>query len=67
MFNYSILYCTALTPMLLLLLSIPLRECRKAKSAIRKLQEGSTKLVKNAVRNIPPFMWYTALPQLTSR
>ena len=39
----------------------------QAKSAVQKLQKDSTELVKAAVRNIPPYMWYTALPQLTSR
>ncbi|CAN0457677.1 unnamed protein product, partial [Laminaria digitata] len=39
----------------------------QAKSAVQKLQKDSTELVKAAVRSIPPYMWYTALPQLTSR
>lgn len=39
----------------------------KAKSEVAKLQSDSTELVKDAVRSISPYMWYTALPQLTSR
>lgn len=39
----------------------------QAKSAVLKLQSDSTELVRNTVRSISPYMWYTALPQLTSR
>ncbi|CAB1117116.1 unnamed protein product [Ectocarpus sp. CCAP 1310/34] len=43
------------------------RPVAQAKSIVPKLQTDSTALVKEAVRTIPPYMWYTALPQLTSR
>lgn len=39
----------------------------KGKSEVAKLQSSSTGLVRDAVRSIAPYMWYTALPQLTSR
>ncbi|CAM9291538.1 unnamed protein product [Discosporangium mesarthrocarpum] len=37
------------------------------KTEVQKLKNLSSRLVSRAVHSIPPYMWYTALPQLTSR
>ncbi|CAN0034347.1 unnamed protein product, partial [Phaeothamnion confervicola] len=36
-------------------------------SALRRLQAQATQVVQRAVQTTPPYLWYTCLPQLTSR